>query len=931
MAIDREKVVQAALKFAEKKRYDKAIIEYQRIIQEDPNDARTLLKVGDLQLKMEAYPAAIETYERVGKHYAQQGFALKAIAVYKQIRDIVSKHIPQQEERYGHILPKLAELYQQLGLTSDALSAYDEVATRLLKQGRDKDAIGVFKKIVDLDPTNPLPHLRLAEALARAKEVDGAIEQFSEASEILLRLGRRDDALKVVDRLLQIRPDVDFAKRAARLYLERAQPNDGLLALAKLQTAFQANSKDLETLGLLARAFEQIGQRPKAIEVQKELARLAKDQGNMALFQETVDHLSRVAPNDDAVRALARQLKPSIAPSMPPPSTVSVVSISTSDISVEEIESLEAESEAPFELSRHSRPSFAPPPYRAPSDMVEVSEGMEAAEDLHEHPSGGIDPERYAEQSIADAIAFRQARLPNKAIEVLRIALEVLPGSVPLRAELRDVLLEIGDENAAIGEMITLSAIAIDTGDTDSAVQMLSHVLALVPDHARASEMLASLGYGGLEPVEDSRGGAAPNVTSPDPFPAPQVYELDYPADSVRQQLDSFDPDMPLPSYDLEEVQAAELLSTGEVAAIRGFEDTDDPFGEGAMGAPAIVLPSASLPAHDALPTFHIDEDDPSFRSPDLTEEEEAIPRARSQLPTAPGEIPQQLLGEAQPQVLGGTKGFQGGDSIEDALEEVDFFATRGLYDDARAILDEQLARAPNHPLVQEKLRELEELAEAAGLGRAPERTAVSAIEQPGFDVGASLDALDDAFEPMQEARPQFKGEDDQVDVEAVFAKFKEGVKAQVEDNDSATHYDLGVAYKEMGLIADSINEFRLAARDPARECVCLSMVGVIELERGNLEAAADAFIKALNATERTVEQELSLYYELGAIFEAKQNNAEALYYFRKIQRKDPQFRDVGDRIRELEGMSGERPKSLHPETDFDAVFDDILGGSKLP
>jgi len=183
----------------------------------------------------------------------------------------------------------------------------------------------------------------------------------------------------------------------------------------------------------------------------------------------------------------------------------------------------------------------------------------------------------------------------------------------------------------------------------------------------------------------------------------------------------------------------------------------------------------------------------------------------------------------------------------------------------------------------------------------------------------------------MQEARPQFKGEDDQVDVEAVFAKFKEGVKAQVEDNDSATHYDLGVAYKEMGLIADSINEFRLAARDPARECVCLSMVGVIELERGNLEAAADAFIKALNATERTVEQELSLYYELGAIFEAKQNNAEALYYFRKIQRKDPQFRDVGDRIRELEGMSGERPKSLHPETDFDAVFDDILGGSKLP
>ncbi len=59
MAIDREKVLAAAQKYVEKKKYDKAVLEYQRIIQEDPNDARTLLKIGDLQLKMEAYADAI--------------------------------------------------------------------------------------------------------------------------------------------------------------------------------------------------------------------------------------------------------------------------------------------------------------------------------------------------------------------------------------------------------------------------------------------------------------------------------------------------------------------------------------------------------------------------------------------------------------------------------------------------------------------------------------------------------------------------------------------------------------------------------------------------------------------------------------------------------------------------------------------------------
>ena len=121
MAIDREKVLLAAQGFIQKKRYDRAVAEYQKIIQQDPDDARTLLKIGDLQSKMEAHAEAIATYERVGKYYAAQGFALKAIAVYKQIREIIQKHVPEIADRYGHITPQLAELYAQLGLVSDAL------------------------------------------------------------------------------------------------------------------------------------------------------------------------------------------------------------------------------------------------------------------------------------------------------------------------------------------------------------------------------------------------------------------------------------------------------------------------------------------------------------------------------------------------------------------------------------------------------------------------------------------------------------------------------------------------------------------------------------------------------------------------------------------------------------------------------------------
>ena len=321
MAINRDKVLEAAQKYVEKKKYDKAVVEYQKLIDADPNDARTLLKIGDLQAKQGLHAEAISTYETVGKLYAHQGFALKAIAVYKQIREIIAKHVPQLEERYGHITPKLAELYQQLGLTSDALAALDEVATRLQRQQKDPEAIEVFRKIVELDPTNPLPHLRLAEALSRVKDTDGAVFEFKTAASQLAGIGRRDDALKVLERLLHHKPDSEQARICAELYLSRGQPQDGMQALSKLQICFQANPRDFDTLSLLARAFNAIGQGAKAIEVQKEMARVARDAGKQDLFREIVERLMRVAPQDDGVRKLASQSGTGLRSARPVPRT----------------------------------------------------------------------------------------------------------------------------------------------------------------------------------------------------------------------------------------------------------------------------------------------------------------------------------------------------------------------------------------------------------------------------------------------------------------------------------------------------------------------------------------------------------------------------------------------------------------------------------
>ena len=548
MAIDREKVLAAAQKYVEKKKYDRAVIEYQKVIQEDPNDARTLLKIGDLQSKMEAYGDAVGTYERVGKFYASQGFALKAIAVYKQIREIIAKHVPQLEETYSHITPKLAELYQQLGLTSDALAALDEVATRLQRQNRDPEAIRVFRKIVELDPTNPLPHLRLAEALSRAKDADGAVAEFAVASGQLVKLGRRDDALKVVERLLHHRQEPTHARVAAELYLARNQPNDGLQALSKLQICFQANPRDLDTLGLLAKAFDQIGQAAKAIEVHKEMARIARDTGRTDLFRELVTKLQKLAPNDDAVRQLAMgSMSPQVASSLPPPEAMPRATAHLEsrpplrndpeddgeDGSYEDVGDGDIEQdEQPLELSRRSRQP-------ADDDDVVVESSIEVAEEVGDAPLSSRANEQAA-RILADAASFRRARFHAKAIETLRIGLEVAPRSVEVHEMLRDVLLETGQTGDAIAVMLALAGLLIDGLDGEAAARTLQEVLGFEPQNQRATEMLRELGYELVEEPVSAQAPAAPERVPP--------MRPEYHSQS------SYDPEAPLPSYDLEEI-----------------------------------------------------------------------------------------------------------------------------------------------------------------------------------------------------------------------------------------------------------------------------------------------------------------------------------------------------------------------------------------
>lgn len=123
-----------------------------------------------------------------------------------------------------------------------------------------------------------------------------------------------------------------------------------------------------------------------------------------------------------------------------------------------------------------------------------------------------------------------------------------------------------------------------------------------------------------------------------------------------------------------------------------------------------------------------------------------------------------------------------------------------------------------------------------------------------------------------------------------------------VDISDAQSHYDLGVAFKEMGLFDEAISEFRQAADDPARRTACLILQATCLCEKGNLEAA-ESLLRSLLKPGLGREDGCSVKYELALICEAAGKSGEAAELLAEIDDDIPGFRDVRTR---LDSSSGE-------------------------
>jgi len=142
---------------------------------------------------------------------------------------------------------------------------------------------------------------------------------------------------------------------------------------------------------------------------------------------------------------------------------------------------------------------------------------------------------------------------------------------------------------------------------------------------------------------------------------------------------------------------------------------------------------------------------------------------------------------------------------------------------------------------------------------------------------------------------------DEDADFQDMLRKFKQGVAQNVEEEDHESHYDLGVAYKEMGLLDEAIAEFQKALRGSQLRVRTYEALGMCFLEKGQLPVALTILQRALAEPGAGDEQLVGVLYLLGYVSEGLKKPAEAKLYYERVFAVDIQFRDVGDRLSAVE------------------------------
>ncbi len=1020
------KVLAQAEKFVQQGKLPNAISEYEKVIKEDPKDLTVLNTIGDLYARVGNNDQATYYFKKVGDQYAQNGFAVKAIAIYKKLTKIG----PYNSEN----TTKLAELYGQQGLYNDARVHYMQVADHLLKSGDNAQAARVFQKILELDPENAHTQAKLADLYTKLGKKDDARNIYFSAAESLYARGSYTAAEEALGKVLALDPANTGAlmlrglisveagdSQAAVGYLEQvtdldSRP-DGLRALlrAKLHTGnadgveevaekllakhndptgvttvaqwYVTNNREENALRLYEKHSGRLfGSNPAALqETLAPLANRIKDNpGALAILNRLTNQSGGHAQNAEAieVQAHAAAQKGNFAEAR---------DLYQKLTQMEPENALHAQNYKQMlaKLGEDSATRILTPEEAAQAFMVEeLDETATQVQQSYDPPT-----EKAIESALTDAELYVSYNVPAKAIPPLEAALPLAPKDVNLNQRLASLYARAERYGDAARMYQNLSKIYDELGHPAEAAKYL--------EAAKKFALRAPATAAPVAPAAPPLAPAPPKATWP-PLPvetkpvAPPEPVVEAPAELEAEaapsvQEFSFDaadiavePEPPVSApIDISPAASSSVIADTPPPVELNFE----PVAVDPPAAPAAEAAEIDI-SNEWEEMIEVEPEDSPAAALEVQSYQEIMAE-----PAMPVEAPLEPVVSIEPEQPDIS-------TVADKIQEIRFYISQEMWDQAKTAILDLTELSPDAPEVTELIAQVSRgqagvtpaAVEAAPveveetpIAFAPievaepfieEPPAVPVIEEqpvaaqpaPALDLENVLDIVEPPKPTSKKVPPppaaQAAGQStedilgdflqdleksdladfapkqtpastsptpapamaaasapvvdkrangDMKDTESanvlsdILSELQEETAEAAEpEEDPETHYNLGIAFKEMGLLDEAIGELQKACHAVDRGAPfsqpiqALTWLAQCLVDKGAPEAAVRWYQKALQLPGLDSGSRCSIYYDLGAAYQAAGDNKAALTNFMEVYGSNIDFRDVASRIKAL-------------------------------
>jgi tetratricopeptide (TPR) repeat protein len=211
----------------------------------------------------------------------------------------------------------------------------------------------------------------------------------------------------------------------------------------------------------------------------------------------------------------------------------------------------------------------------------------------------------------------------------------------------------------------------------------------------------------------------------------------------------------------------------------------------------------------------------------------------------------------------------------------------------------------PEEPVVEEPLPSSSRTSKPRQSAPAVPKTAAPAPSDNGgdfIDLGSLV--LEEDMPPVKDTRMRVEDEeptgDEEKDFKEMLSAFKRGIEQNLDADDFQSHYDLGVAFKEMGLLDEAIAEFQKALRSPQGRLRTSEALGICFYEKSQFPIAEAILRRAIDSQPGNDDEKVGLLYWLARAYEAQNKVDEGLSTYRRVMAVDIRFADASERMGQL-------------------------------